>query len=65
MKSLYNFKNLLQIKRQINGNYYKMRHMYLSFLASFNTPQLPVFSFFFVINFLNCKETSWTPCIIL
>ena len=33
-KSLYNFQNLLrrQMKRQIGGNYFKMRCIYLSFL---------------------------------
>ena len=33
IKSLYNFRNLLrrQMKRQISGNYCKMRRMYLSF----------------------------------
>ena len=32
IKSLYNFKNLLQrqMKRQISGNYYKIRRIYLS-----------------------------------
>ena len=32
-KSLYNFENLLQrqMKRQISGNYYRMRRIYLSF----------------------------------
>ena len=44
IKSLYNFKNLLhrQMKRQISGNYYKMRRIYLSFFlvffASFSIP---------------------------
>ena len=37
IKSLYNFKNLLQrqIKRQISENYYKMRRIYLSFFLSY------------------------------
>ena len=41
IKSLYNFKNLLQrqMKRQMSGNYYRMRRVYLSFFfASFTIP---------------------------
>jgi hypothetical protein len=40
IKSLYNLKNLLQrqMRWQISGNYYKMRCMFLSFLASIWTP---------------------------
>ena len=36
IKFLYNLKNLLQrqMKREISGNYYKMRRIYLSFLLS-------------------------------
>ena len=35
IKSLYNFENLLQrqMKREMSGNYYKMRRIYLSFLC--------------------------------
>ena len=40
IKCLYNFKNLLQrqMERQMSGNYYEIRRVYLSFFqVSFNT----------------------------
>jgi hypothetical protein len=102
IKSLYNFKNLLQrldyflwgyvkdivnrtkvrdisnlkqriieyrhdVLRVTNGAHiqvYEMRQKETSIYVSFcNNFPLFIFSFAFVINFLNCRETLWTPCI--
>ena len=42
IKSLYNFKNLLQrqMRGQMSGNYYKIRRIYLSFFPFFFSPHL-------------------------
>ena len=58
IKSLYNFENLSQwqMKRQISGNYYEMRRMYLSLFFFF----LPRSIQFFYMGTISCTKHVMT-----